>query len=45
MVHKAGCVNRFHGVLEHGTDVLYTTHRLTYTCETNDDGGGGGGAE
>jgi hypothetical protein len=42
MVHKEGCVNRFHEVLEHKTDILNTTSWLTYSCETDD---GGGGAE
>jgi len=46
MVHKEGCVNRFHVVLEHITDILNTTYSLTYSCETEDGGGnGGGGAE
>jgi len=42
MVHKEGCVNGFQGVMEHRTDVLTTTYRLTYSCETEDDGGSGG---
>jgi len=39
MVHKEGFVNGLHGVPEHRTDVLNTTYRLTYTCETEDGGG------
>jgi len=44
MVHKEGCVNRFHGVPEQITDILNTTYRLTYSFET-EDGGGSSGAK
>jgi hypothetical protein len=45
MVHKEVCVNGFHWVLEHRTDVLTTTYRLTYCCDTEDVGGSGGAEE